>query len=74
MADETRAVVNEEDLNQLKERMKLIVSADPSQYHNDYSLRRYLRAFKTVNNAFQVKTLCLLFKTSKANLFLYQFV
>ncbi|XP_022829561.1 CRAL-TRIO domain-containing protein C3H8.02 [Spodoptera litura] len=53
MADETRAVVNEEDLNQLKERMKLIVSADPSQYHNDYSLRRYLRAFKTVNNAFQ---------------------
>lgn len=57
MADETRAVVNEEDLNQLKERMKLIVSADPSQYHNDYSLRRYLRAFKTVNNAFQVKTL-----------------
>lgn len=55
MADEPKPV-NEDDLKQLKERMNLIVSADPAQYHNEYSLRRYLRAFKTVDNAFQVNT------------------
>lgn len=53
MADELKPV-NEEDLKQLKERMKLIADADPAQYHNDYSLKRYLRAFKTVDGAFQV--------------------
>lgn len=53
MAEELKAV-NEEDLKLLKERMNLIVSADPAQYHNDFSLRRYLRAFKNVDNAFQV--------------------
>lgn len=52
MAEELKPV-NEEDLRQLKERMNLIVSADPAQYHNEFSLRRYLRAFKTVDNAFQ---------------------
>lgn len=46
--------VNETDLKDLKERMKLISDADPSQYHNDFSLRRYLRAFKTTDAAFQV--------------------
>lgn len=55
MAEELKPV-NEDDLKQLKERMNLIVSADPAQYHNEYSLRRYLRAFKTVDNAFQVWT------------------
>ncbi|CAG4940994.1 CRAL-TRIO domain-containing protein C3H8.02 [Colias croceus] len=45
--------VNPEDLQLLKERMKLIADADPAQYHNDYSLKRYLRAFKTVDNSFQ---------------------
>lgn len=45
--------VSEEDLKDLKERMKLIVDADPSQYHNEFSLRRYLRAFKTTDAAFQ---------------------
>ncbi|XP_038213647.1 CRAL-TRIO domain-containing protein C3H8.02 [Zerene cesonia] len=45
--------VNPEDLQQLKERMKLIADADPAQYHNDYSLKRYLRAFKTVDKSFQ---------------------
>lgn len=45
--------VSDEDVKQLKERMAIIASADPSQYHNEYSLRRYLRAFKTVDNAFQ---------------------
>ncbi|XP_039295337.1 CRAL-TRIO domain-containing protein C3H8.02 [Nilaparvata lugens] len=53
MAQQTPKPVNEEDLKDLKERMKLIVDADPSQYHNDFSLRRYLRAFKTVDAAFQ---------------------
>ncbi|CAK1578462.1 unnamed protein product [Parnassius mnemosyne] len=52
MAAEPKSV-NEEDLKLLKERMNLIASADPAQYHNEFSLRRYLRAFKTVDNAFQ---------------------
>ncbi|XP_047989892.1 CRAL-TRIO domain-containing protein C3H8.02 [Leguminivora glycinivorella] len=52
MAEDLKPV-NEDDLKQLKERMNIIVSADPEQYHNDFSLRRYLRAFKTVDNAFQ---------------------
>ncbi|XP_055683063.1 uncharacterized protein LOC129789952 [Lutzomyia longipalpis] len=45
--------VNPEDLKALKERMQLIAEADPTQYHNEFSLRRYLRAFKTVDAAFQ---------------------
>lgn len=49
-----QAFVKEEDLKDLKERMKFIVDADPSQFHDDFSLRRYLRAFKTVDAAFQV--------------------
>lgn len=48
------AAVNETDLKELKERMKLISEADPKQYHNEFSLKRYLRAFKTVDAAFQV--------------------
>lgn len=48
--------VSEEDLKALKERMKIISDADPQQYHNDFSLKRYLRAFKTVDSAFQVIT------------------
>ncbi|XP_067000708.1 uncharacterized protein [Anabrus simplex] len=47
------APVNEAELRDLKERMKLIAEADPSQYHNEFSLRRYLRAFKNVDAAFQ---------------------
>lgn len=46
--------VNEEDLKDLKSRMKMISDADPAQYHNEFSLRRYLRAFKDVDKAFQV--------------------
>lgn len=53
MAGELKPV-NEEDFKQLKERMKLIADADPAQYHNEYSLKRYLRAFKSVDGAFQV--------------------
>ncbi|XP_012265056.1 CRAL-TRIO domain-containing protein C3H8.02 [Athalia rosae] len=45
--------VNEADLKELKERMALITSADPTQYHNEFSLKRYLRAFKNVDAAFQ---------------------
>ncbi|XP_022903011.1 uncharacterized protein [Onthophagus taurus] len=45
--------VNENDLEDLKSRMKLISEADPSQYHNVFSLRRYLRAFKTPDEAFR---------------------
>lgn len=54
MSQEDAAPVNLNDLNDLKERMKLIVAADPKQYHNEYSLKRYLRAFKTTDDAFQV--------------------
>lgn len=46
--------VNAADLQELKSRMKLIADADPLQYHNDFSLKRYLRAFKTVDDAFKV--------------------
>uniref|UniRef100_A0A6B2EDC7 Putative phosphatidylinositol transfer protein pdr16 n=1 Tax=Phlebotomus kandelakii TaxID=1109342 RepID=A0A6B2EDC7_9DIPT len=45
--------VNPDDLKSLKERMQLIAEADPTQYHNEFSLKRYLRAFKTVDAAFQ---------------------
>lgn len=45
--------VNESDFKDLKGRMKLISEADPSQYHNDFSLKRYLRAFKNPDGAFQ---------------------
>ena len=48
------APVNMDDLRDLKERMKLIVAADEKQYHNEFSLKRFLRAFKTVDAAFQV--------------------
>lgn len=48
------ADVSAENLEDLKERMKLIVEADSSQYHNEYSLKRYLKAFKTTDAAFQV--------------------
>lgn len=48
------APVNEVDLQDLKQRMQLISEADPTQYHNEFSLRRYLRAFKTPDDAFKV--------------------
>ncbi|XP_030385402.1 CRAL-TRIO domain-containing protein C3H8.02 [Scaptodrosophila lebanonensis] len=60
MSAEDLAPVNEEDLKDLKARMKLIADADASQYHNEFSLRRYLRAFKTTDDAFQA-----LLKTNK---------
>lgn len=67
--DQQLPPINEDDLKDLKERMKLIVDADPAQYHNEYSLRRYLRAFKTVDSAFQVFILRNFFYLS-LNLFL----
>lgn len=55
MSDQTPPTsYSEADLKDLKERMKLIADADPNQYHNELSLKRYLRAFKTANAAFQV--------------------
>lgn len=45
--------INVQELEDLKERMKLIVEADPKQFHNEYSLKRYLKAFKTPDAAFQ---------------------
>uniref|UniRef100_A0A0K8TTA3 Putative phosphatidylinositol transfer protein pdr16 n=1 Tax=Tabanus bromius TaxID=304241 RepID=A0A0K8TTA3_TABBR len=53
MSQENAQPVNPDDLTDLKNRMKLISEADPKQYHNEYSLKRYLRAFKTVDAAFQ---------------------
>lgn len=53
MSLEERPPVNAEDLKNLKERMRLIVDADPKQYHNEFSLQRYLRAFKNLDIAFQ---------------------
>lgn len=44
---------SEKDFLELKQRLKLIFDADPEQYHNDHSLKRFLRAFKTVDAAFQ---------------------
>lgn len=55
MSQEEATPVNPKDLQDLKDRMKLIVEADPKQYHNEFSLKRYLRAFKTTDEAFQVK-------------------
>lgn len=54
MSEPTLIPVNEADLKDLKGRMKLISEADPSQYHNEFSLKRYLRAFKTPDDAFKV--------------------
>ncbi|CAG9859493.1 unnamed protein product [Phyllotreta striolata] len=53
MAENPVKMVNENDLKELKEMMKMIVDADPDQYHNEFSLKRYLRAFKTVDEAFK---------------------
>lgn len=55
MSDQTPPnPLSETDFKDLKDRMKLIADADPNQYHNELSLRRYLRAFKTADAAFQV--------------------
>lgn len=57
MSQEDAVPVNPNDLKDLKERMKLICDADPKQYHNEFSLKRYLRAFKKVDAAFQVSAI-----------------
>lgn len=49
----TNTAVSQEDLQELQARMHVITNADPSQFHNSFSLERYLRAFKTVDAAFQ---------------------
>ncbi|CAG7721101.1 unnamed protein product [Allacma fusca] len=50
---ENSRVVSEADFEELKNRLKLIFDADPEQYVNDFAIKRYLRAFKTVDLAFQ---------------------
>lgn len=48
--------INQSDLIEFEKRMDFIVKADPKQFHNTYALKRYLKAFKTVDAAFQVST------------------
>lgn len=48
------SVVSDQDFKELKNRLKIITDADPEQYHNDHSLTRYLKAFKSTDAAFQV--------------------
>lgn len=50
--------VAESDFKELKSRLQLIFDADPEQHHNDASLRRFLRAFLTVDEAFQAILKC----------------
>lgn len=45
--------INQAQFEDLKARIKLIAEADPDQYQNDFALKRYLRAFGTVDKAFQ---------------------
>lgn len=61
------AEVNVAEFNDLKNRMKLIAEADPKQYQNDFALKRYLRAFKNVDSAFQVSFISLLRKNGSDN-------
>uniref|UniRef100_T1IRK1 CRAL-TRIO domain-containing protein n=1 Tax=Strigamia maritima TaxID=126957 RepID=T1IRK1_STRMM len=44
---------SEEVFKDLKARCKLIFEADPEQYHSDFSLRRYLKAFGNADDAFK---------------------
>uniref|UniRef100_A0A336LJK1 CSON007362 protein n=1 Tax=Culicoides sonorensis TaxID=179676 RepID=A0A336LJK1_CULSO len=53
----TEKNTNEADLKELERRMELVVKADPTQFQNTYTLKRYLKAFKTVDEAFQ-ETAC----------------
>lgn len=61
MGDSNIQPVKDEDLQELKKRMKLIAEADPNQYHNEFSLKRYLRAFKTADEAFKVYYIFLIY-------------
>lgn len=75
MADQTVKLVSDTDLKELKQRMKLISDADPLQYHNEFSLRRYLRAFKTVDAAFQVGcNFYFVFQNAHVSLLVQQFL
>lgn len=54
MCDTENKSVKETEFQDLKNRMRLIADVDPDQYHNDFSLKRYLRAFATPDDAFKV--------------------
>ncbi|XP_028397897.1 CRAL-TRIO domain-containing protein C589.09, mitochondrial-like [Dendronephthya gigantea] len=47
------ATYKEEDFIELKERMQLLFNADPSQLQTDACLKRFLKAFLTVEDAFE---------------------
>lgn len=49
---------NESDFKSLKERLQPIFEADPGQFHNEYALKRFLRAFQTVDSAFEAILKC----------------
>ncbi|XP_077984519.1 uncharacterized protein LOC144439126 [Glandiceps talaboti] len=50
--------IKEADFQELKSRCQLIFDADPAQYHTDASLRRFLRAFLTINDTFNAVLKC----------------
>ncbi|XP_070553225.1 uncharacterized protein [Ptychodera flava] len=50
--------INENDFKELKSRCQLIFEADPAQFQTDASLRRFLKAFLTVNGAFTAVLKC----------------
>ncbi|KAL1473711.1 hypothetical protein MTO96_021824 [Rhipicephalus appendiculatus] len=56
--DSTPSPVSEEDFEELKKRLQMIFDADPEQFHNDYSIKRFLRAFRTIDAAFQAILKC----------------
>ncbi|CAN8006470.1 unnamed protein product [Ixodes hexagonus] len=61
--DTTPAPVSQEDFDEVKKRLKANMGHSlslslPLQYHNDYSIKRFLRAFQTVDNTFQAILKC----------------
>ncbi|XP_012942771.1 CRAL-TRIO domain-containing protein C3H8.02 [Aplysia californica] len=50
--EEEKSKVFEENFIELKSRCNVLFSADPSQTHTESSMRRFLRAFGTIDNAF----------------------
>ena len=72
MSDSQNKPVKEADFQDLKSRMRLIADVDPDQYHNDFSLKRYLRAFSTPDDAFKVilklRNIIIVFRSHLGNL------
>ncbi|CAD5112599.1 DgyrCDS1812 [Dimorphilus gyrociliatus] len=60
MANDTLCTPTDEEFLELKERCKPLFDEDPTQYHDDASLWRFLKAFKTSEFAYKM-----LLKTNK---------